>query len=98
MSDLTTDFQSLLTVCILTEAFVEAVKVCIPKPLTSVAKNIFATIIGIVLCCILKVSLFQGDILVTYTGCIFAGVICSRGSNFLHELYNTIANRRKRTN
>ena len=83
--------SEVLVVSILTETFVNAIKTMVPFEFKSQGKEMLAAIISIVLCLLLQVGIFpHGSLVVYYLGCVLAGVISSRGSNFIHDFMSKI--------
>lgn len=76
---------TLLVVSALTEAVVEMLKSIVPKPFSESGKRILALLISVFLSLVLKVSLFNITGPAYYVGVLLAGLIASRGSNFIHE-------------
>lgn len=76
---------SLLGIAVLTEATVEMVKTLVPKPITDSAKRVIAMLLAVIFSAVLNVSLFD-DGNAYYIGVILAGMIASRGSNYIHSL------------
>lgn len=75
----------LLGVSVLTEAVVEIIKSVVPKQMTENAKRIMALIVSIIIALVLNVSILTGG-WTFYVGVILAGMISSRGSNYIHSL------------
>lgn len=81
----------LATVAVLTEGFVQILKGVSTKPLSEQGKQIVSMAVSVMLCVLLHVSIFtnmsQSGIVL---GSVLAGVISSRGSNFIHDLINGV--------
>ena len=83
---------SLLGVSALTEAMVEMVKSFMPNTeLSTNGKRILALVVSIIISFGLNVSIFQVDGPTYFIGILLAGLISSRGSNYIHDLAKILA-------
>ena len=86
-----TTIAPLLLLAVLTEAITEQIKALLPDPAPR-TKQLISMAVGIALATVLQVSLFVETAgLVHAAGIILAGLLCSRGSNYVHDLYGMIA-------
>ena len=93
MNKLSISIQDLLVVCILTESIVQIVKTSFSidkRQLSKTGINLFSILVAILLCCILDVSIFVGTYIDVLAGTFLAGLITSRGSNFVHNVVDSI--------
>lgn len=90
MSGLTIPTEALLTVCILTEAIIQVVKTSSPRELSATGINIISMVVGILLCLVMEISIFTGSTAVVYLGSVLAGLVVSRGSNFVHSTIDAL--------
>lgn len=75
----------LVVVAMLTEALTEIVKVMVPAKLRKQATYVLSITIGIILAIVLEVNLFGlDDVAGKYAGMIVAGILASRGANYVH--------------
>lgn len=87
----------LVIIAILVEAIWENLKMIWQNGKLSVDR-IGALILGITICLFAKIDIFSMlniPLSIAYIGSIFTGIICSRGANFVHDLYNKIINKEK---
>ena len=89
---------SLIAVCaILVEALTEYLDKLLPKKILSPIPNqIVAVVIGILVCASAGADVFPllgVPLAVPYLGAGLTGILVSRGSNFLHDLFSRIGKR-----
>lgn len=85
-------FAQLITIAILVEAIWENLKMVWQNGKLSVDR-IGSLILGITICLFSKMDIFallNIPLNIAYLGSIFTGIICSRGANFVHDLYKKI--------
>ena len=80
----------LLGVSVITEAVVETIKTTIPAKLTDNGKKIVAVVVSIILAFIFNVSLVSSLDYTYFVGVFLAGLVASRGSNYIHSLEDII--------
>lgn len=91
MENLSLPITELLTVSLLTECFVQIAKGIATQKLSEQGKQIVAMLISITLCMLLQISIFVDMPLYgILLGNILAGIIASRGSNFIHDLISGV--------
>ena len=91
IESLTFPVAELATIAVLTEGFVEIIKGVTTKQLTEQGKQIISMAISVICCTALHVSIFTNTSeLGIIFGCILAGIISSRGSNFIHDLIDGV--------
>lgn len=86
---------NIITVALLVEAIWETLKMVWQKGKVNI-NAIGSLIVGIFIAVVAKVDLFnlQGIIItIPYVPYILTGILISRGSNFIHELYNNISSK-----
>lgn len=86
------NIAQLTIVALLVEAIWENLKMIWQNGKFSIDK-IGALILGITICVFAKIDIFSMlniPLNIAYLGSIFTGIICSRGANFVHDLYNKI--------
>lgn len=86
------NIAQLTVVAILVEAIWENLKMVWQNGKFSVDR-IGSLILGITVCLFAKIDIFAMlniPLSIAYLGSIFTGIICSRGANFIHDLYNKI--------
>lgn len=86
------NIAQLTTVAVLVEAIWENLKMVWQNGKFSIDR-IGALVLGIVVCLFAKIDIFSMlniPLSIAYLGSIFTGIICSRGANFIHDLYNKI--------
>lgn len=91
------NITQLIVIAILVEAIWENLKMTWQNGKFSVDK-VGALVIGIVVCLFAKIDIFkmlEMPLSISYLGSIFTGIICSRGANFVHDLYNKIINKKE---
>lgn len=92
MESLVFPAAELATVAVLTEGFVQILKGVITKPLSEQGKQLVSMVISIMFCVLLQVSIFKDmSNLGIVLGSVLAGIISSRGSNFIHDLINGVS-------
>lgn len=92
MSITLTAVVTLTLLAVLCEAVTEAIKDLLPVEPKPQAKRAISLAIGVTLAAVLQISLFAGANGALYVaGIILAGLLCSRGSNYIHDLFGTIA-------
>lgn len=91
IESLTFPVAELATIAVLTEGFVQVIKGVSKKQLTEQGKQIISMAISVIFCVTLHVSIFtnmsEPNIIF---GCVLAGIISSRGSNFIHDLISGV--------
>ena len=81
--------MTLTLLAVLCEAVTEAVKDLLPAEPKPQAKRAISLAIGVTLAAVLRISLFAGATGAPYVaGVILAGLLCSRGSNYIHDLFD----------
>ena len=86
------NIAQLTVVAILVEAIWENLKMVWQNGKFSIDR-IGSLILGITVCLFAKIDIFAMlniPLSIAYLGSIFTGIICSRGANFIHDLYNKI--------
>lgn len=80
---------TLVLLAVLCEAVTEQLKDLLPEEAPPNVKRLISLGVGLVLAVLLKVSLFEGATgSVQIAGIILAGLLCSRGSNYIHDLFS----------
>lgn len=90
-------FAQLITIAILVEAVWENLKMVWKNGKLSVDR-VGSLVLGIAICLFAKMdifSLFNIPLSIAYLGSIFTGIICSRGANFVHDLYKKIIDKKE---
>lgn len=80
----------LIGVSVLTEATVEVIKTIVPVTLTENGKKILAVVTSVILAATFNVSLVESSGLTYFVGILLAGLVSSRGSNYLHSLEDIV--------
>ena len=81
----------LLVLGTLIEAMIEIVKPLFPKKLSAQGIMVISMVLGIALSLTLDVSIFANvDQSVITIGSVMAGMIASRGSNFIHDFISAM--------
>lgn len=79
---------TLTLLAVLCEAVTEAVKDLLPAEPKQQAKRAISLVVGVALAAVLQISLFAGATDALYVaGVVLAGLLCSRGSNYIHDLF-----------
>ncbi len=94
MSITLTAIAPLIMLAVLAEAVTEQIKDVLPTDLlgTPQAKRLVSLIVGLALAAMLRVSLFAdatGSVQVV--GILLAGLLCSRGANYVHDVFGMFA-------
>lgn len=87
------DFTHLALVAFLVEALLQTIKPIYDKETGWNIDKIVSIVVGIVVCLVTNVDLFAelGFVVsVPYLGSILTGVIASRGSNFVHDIFKFV--------
>lgn len=87
------EYAQLVIVAILIEAIWENIKMVWQNGKFSIDK-IGSLVISILICILAKIDIFpivNLSIIVPVIGSILTGIIVSRGSNFVHDLFNKIS-------
>ena len=87
------EYAQLVIVAILIEAIWENIKMIWQNGKFSIDK-IGSLVISILICVLAKIDIFpivNLSIMVPVIGSILTGIIVSRGSNFVHDLFNKIS-------
>lgn len=87
------DFTHLALVAFLVEALLQTIKPIYDKETGWNMDKIVSIIVGIVVCLVTNVDLFAelGFVVsVPFLGSILTGVIASRGSNFVHDIFKFV--------
>lgn len=87
------DFTHLALVAFLVEALIQTIKPIYDKATGWNMDKIVSIIVGIVVCLVTNVDLFAelGFVVsVPFLGSILTGVIASRGSNFVHDIFKFV--------
>ncbi len=87
------EYAQLVIVAILIEAIWENIKMVWQNGKFSIDK-IGSLVISILICILAKIDIFpivNLSIMVPVIGSILTGIIVSRGSNFVHDLFNKIS-------
>lgn len=87
------DFTHLALVAFLVEALIQTIKPIYDKQTGWNMDKIVSIVIGIVVCLVTNVDLFAElgfVVAVPYLGSILTGVIASRGSNFVHDIFKFV--------
>jgi len=86
-----TAIAPLILLAVLTEAITEQIKELLTDPAPR-TKQLISMGVGLALAALLQVSLFSDTAgTIHVAGIILAGLLCSRGSNYIHDLYGMIA-------
>lgn len=86
-----TTIAPLVLLAVLTEAITEQIKELLPNP-DPRTKQLISMGIGLLLAALLNVSLFADATgTIQAAGIILSGLLCSRGSNYIHDFYGMIA-------
>lgn len=80
----------LIGVSVITEAVVEVIKTVIPVTLTDNGKKMLSVVISIALAATFNVSLVSSSGLTYFIGILLAGLVSSRGSNYIHSLEDIV--------
>ncbi len=87
------DFTHLALVAFLVEALLQTIKPIYDKETGWNMDKIISIIVGIVVCLVTNVDLFAElgfVVAVPYLGSVLTGVIASRGSNFVHDIFKFV--------
>jgi hypothetical protein len=87
------DFTHLALVAFLVEALIQTIKPIYDKETGWNMDKIVSIIVGIVVCLVTNVDLFAElgfVVAVPFLGSILTGVIASRGSNFVHDIFKFV--------
>ncbi len=90
-------FAQLITIAILVEAVWENLKMVWQNGKLSIDR-IGSLVLGITICLFAKMDIFSLlniPLSIAYLGSIFTGIICSRGANFVHDLYKKIIDKKE---
>lgn len=81
-----------LVIAILSEAVWETIKMVIPKEIPPWLNQVAVIILAIFMCVTTGSDLFKmlGVFLPWSSGAFFSGILCSRGANFLHDLFKRV--------
>lgn len=92
MDIIITNTATLVLLAVLCEAVTESLKDIVPSDLTPQAKRGMSLLVGLALAALLQISLFANATGSMYiAGIILAGLLCSRGANYVHDLAGMIA-------
>lgn len=80
----------LIGVSVITEATVETIKTTIPAKLTDNGKKTLAVVVSTILAFVFNVSLVSSPDYTYFIGVFLAGLVASRGSNYIHSLEDII--------
>jgi hypothetical protein len=80
----------LVGVAVMTEAVVEIIKTVVPATLTDNGKKILALVVSIILAFTFNVSLVSTSGPTYFVGILLAGLVASRGSNYVHSLEDIV--------
>lgn len=81
----------LVAISILTESLVQVLKGVSSKELSVQGKQVLSMAMAVLFCTLLKVGVFTDVPQTTvWFGYVLAGIIASRGSNFIHDLVGSI--------
>jgi hypothetical protein len=95
------DFNQLLLVAFLVESLIQTIKPIYDKEKGWNKDALIALIVGVGICALVKVNLFEtvnlpisiGDKVVSnYIGIVLTGIIASRGSNLAHDVLKFVQN------
>lgn len=89
----TLDFAHLALVAFLVEALIQTLKPIYDKEKGWNRDKVVSIIVGILVCVVTNVDLFAelGFVVsVPYLGSVLTGVIASRGSNFVHDIFKFV--------
>lgn len=90
-------FAQLITIAILVEAVWENLKMVWQNGKLSIDR-VGSLILGITICLFAKIDIFSLlniPLSIACLGSIFTGIICSRGANFVHDLYKKIIEKKE---
>lgn len=78
----------LVMLAVLSEAITEQIKSALPAELSAQVIRLVSLGVGLVLAFVLQVSLFaQSTGAANVVGMVLAGLVCSRGSNYVHDFF-----------
>lgn len=86
------DISQLIVVAILVEAIWENIKMVYQNNKFSISM-IGSLVISIIICILADINIFEMigvDISIAVIGNIFTGIICSRGANFISDLFTRL--------
>lgn len=86
------DFAKLILIAILVEAIWENLKMVYNKKKFNF-NMIGSLFLGMIICASAKIDIFNLvgiSLSIPILGCIFTGIICSRGANFVNDLFKKI--------
>ena len=92
------DFPQLALVAFLIESLVQTFKPLHDKDTGWNKDAVIALIVGILVCVVTNVDLFNAvglPIAVPYVGAALTGILASRGSNFVHDIFKFIESKSK---
>lgn len=87
------DFTHLVLVAFLVEALIQTLKPIYDKETGWNLDKIISVFVGILVCLVTSVDLFAelGFVVsIPYLGSVLTGVIASRGSNFVHDIFKFV--------
>jgi hypothetical protein len=84
--------STLILLAVLAEAATEQIKDVLPTDPSAQVKRLIALGVSLGLAFLLQISLFADATgTIQIAGIILAGLLCSRGSNYVHDLYGKIS-------
>jgi cytosine/uracil/thiamine/allantoin permease len=89
------DLTQLAIVAFLVESLLQTVKPLYDREKGWNKSALFALVVGVVICLLTSTDLFTKvglTISVPYVGSVLTGVLASRGSNFLHDIFKFVQN------
>jgi len=81
---------SLLSLAAVTEAIVEIIKTAVPVNFSDNGKTVLALAVSVALAFVFNVSLISVSGPTYFVGVLLAGLVSSRGSNYIHSLANVL--------
>ena len=98
METIVLPIKELLILGVLIEAVIQVVKPLLPSKLSENGILFLSMALGVIFALTLKVSIFANvGNEVVYAGSVIAGMIASRGSNFIHDFVSAMADIGKST-
>lgn len=80
----------LIVLAVLAEAATEQIKDVLPKEPSDQGNCLIALGVSLGLAVLLRISLFEATGTINAAGILLAGMLCSRGSNYIHDLYGKL--------
>ena len=86
------DFAKLIIIAILVEAIWENLKMVCDKNKVNI-NMIGSLLLGMIVCVLARIDVFEIvgiTLIVPIVGCLLTGILCSRGANFLHDVFSKL--------